>query len=660
MPLNTLLQQIGLTNAEINVYLALLELGSSTTGPIVEKSKASSSKIYEILEKLLQKGLVSFVIKNGMKHFEASDPQRLLDYLKEKETALKTQEQGLQQMLPELELKRTLSKYKSDATIYKGMKGLETAFQDIVKICQKGDTNYVFVVGYLDQRLNEFFKRQYSLRAQAGIKTKTIFSESGRAFYESRKNIPLFEGKVVGTTTSPATVNIYGTKVNLRMGDSKDVICVVIDNKNLADSFLEQFNLLWNQDITVTKGIGAVLQSLKEFVNEIAPGDTFDALGAAFGVKGSEEEFAQEFAKYHQYRLARGIRGRWLFQQGVHKIIEANKENYRLGEIKFLPYQAESPVSIHPYKDRTLLIIQKKDPTVISINNKEITGAFHRAFESLWNQDVRVYKGFEEVTAKFWLTLDTLKPTEEYQVLGASHGQGGAKLQDWFMTYHQDRIKRKIKARLLAAAKDYQAIIPQMTETGDPEMRYSALKSLPEEFSSPMQINLYPHNKVLMFLWGKELMCFEIESDILHQNFKNYFEVLWNQKIFTYYGYDGLQTVIKDTLNHKEVLFIGAGGYVLTRMPEFWKEHNKIRLQRKILWKGLAREEILQSSLPKEKLFEYKLMPKAYQTPNVVWIFGNKVVNILWSETPLAFAIENKEVADSYREYFNYLWKNIK
>ena len=103
MPLNTLLQQIGLTNAEINVYLALLELGSSTTGPIVEKSKASSSKIYEILEKLLQKGLVSFVIKNGMKHFEASDPQRLLDYLKEKETALKTQEQGLQQMLPELE-----------------------------------------------------------------------------------------------------------------------------------------------------------------------------------------------------------------------------------------------------------------------------------------------------------------------------------------------------------------------------------------------------------------------------------------------------------------------------------------------------------------------------------------------------------------------------
>ncbi|MBI2668687.1 hypothetical protein HYX14_02485 [Candidatus Woesearchaeota archaeon] len=49
--------------------------------------------------------------------------------------------------------------------------------------------------------------------------------------------------------------------------------------------------------------------------------------------------------------------------------------------------------------------------------------------------------------------------------------------------------------------------------------------------------------------------------------------------------------------------------------------------------------------------------PKAYQTPTVVWIFGNKVVNILWTKTPIAFSIENPEVAQSYREYFEYLWK---
>ena len=44
-----LLEEIGLTKSEIKVYLALLELGSATSGPIVDKSGASSSKIYEIL-----------------------------------------------------------------------------------------------------------------------------------------------------------------------------------------------------------------------------------------------------------------------------------------------------------------------------------------------------------------------------------------------------------------------------------------------------------------------------------------------------------------------------------------------------------------------------------------------------------------------------------
>ena len=67
----SLLEDIGLTRSEINVYLALLELGSSTTGKIIDKAKVSSSKIYEVLDKLIQKGLVSFIIKSGIKYFQA-------------------------------------------------------------------------------------------------------------------------------------------------------------------------------------------------------------------------------------------------------------------------------------------------------------------------------------------------------------------------------------------------------------------------------------------------------------------------------------------------------------------------------------------------------------------------------------------------------------
>ena len=79
-----ILEEIGLTKSEIKVYIALIELGPSSKGPIVKKAKITSSKIYEVLDKLTEKGLVSSVLKNNVKHFIASSPTRIKDYMKER------------------------------------------------------------------------------------------------------------------------------------------------------------------------------------------------------------------------------------------------------------------------------------------------------------------------------------------------------------------------------------------------------------------------------------------------------------------------------------------------------------------------------------------------------------------------------------------------
>jgi sugar-specific transcriptional regulator TrmB len=81
------LTQIGLTESEIKVYFALLELETSTIGPIVDKAKVQESKIYYLLERLKEKGLVSFVIKNNVKHFQAADPKNLVRIISDKEEA---------------------------------------------------------------------------------------------------------------------------------------------------------------------------------------------------------------------------------------------------------------------------------------------------------------------------------------------------------------------------------------------------------------------------------------------------------------------------------------------------------------------------------------------------------------------------------------------
>ena len=60
------LVNLGLTEGEAKVYTALLGTGSSTVGPIVKASGVASSNIYDILERLIEKGLVSFIIKSKL------------------------------------------------------------------------------------------------------------------------------------------------------------------------------------------------------------------------------------------------------------------------------------------------------------------------------------------------------------------------------------------------------------------------------------------------------------------------------------------------------------------------------------------------------------------------------------------------------------------
>ena len=76
--MENILEEIGLTQNETKVYLALNELGMSTISPIVQKAQITNSKIYITLDKLIKKGLVSHVLINNIKRYKTANPQRLL------------------------------------------------------------------------------------------------------------------------------------------------------------------------------------------------------------------------------------------------------------------------------------------------------------------------------------------------------------------------------------------------------------------------------------------------------------------------------------------------------------------------------------------------------------------------------------------------------
>lgn len=238
-----ILKKIGLTDSEIKVYLALLELGSSKKAPIVKKSKISSSKIYEVMDKLIDKGLASYVIKNKVKHFNAAPPSRIKSYIKKKQRTLKQQEKEFNKILPSLNLKQQLTQKGSDAEIYKGWKGMTTVYNDLLESLRKGDHYYVFGAskGMDTKKVKSFYARFNQKVMKEKLKAHIIFNENAWG------NIPNVgkTGKVrYLEQTTPAEILIYKDKTAIVLLEKQPLI-ILIRGKSIARSFRSYFNIMW-------------------------------------------------------------------------------------------------------------------------------------------------------------------------------------------------------------------------------------------------------------------------------------------------------------------------------------------------------------------------------------------------------------------------------
>lgn len=237
-----LLEELGLTKNEIKVYLALLELGSSPAGPLIKRVGMHRAAVYDIIDLLINKGLVSFVVKANRKYFEAQDPDRLLEYLESKKQDLISKEEKLKKFLPELQLKRKLSQEEQEGTIYKSKKGLKSIFEDILK---EEKPWFVFgATGQFKELFHAYFIHFHERRAESKIPLKIIFNEEVRK-QKREEELKLCQIKYLPNSyISPSTTYVYGDKVAI-INWSSDPIAFLIRSKEVAQSYKQFFTILW-------------------------------------------------------------------------------------------------------------------------------------------------------------------------------------------------------------------------------------------------------------------------------------------------------------------------------------------------------------------------------------------------------------------------------
>ena len=233
MDLKTL-QEAGLTNTEAKIYLALLDLGSALAGEITKKSGLNRTIVYYSLEKLIEKGLVSYVTEANRKVFQPVNPKRLMEILQEKE-------KNIQKIMPELRARFESIKIESEATIYRGKKGLKSVFEDILR------TNKDYLIFGAEGRFKEIFPA-YSghwdkRRVKQKIRVKVIYNEKIRNKREGK--LKLVNMRFVSKDLDfPSTTQIYGNKVSIMVW-SNPPFAFVIKSKEAVKSYTNFFEMLW-------------------------------------------------------------------------------------------------------------------------------------------------------------------------------------------------------------------------------------------------------------------------------------------------------------------------------------------------------------------------------------------------------------------------------
>ena len=241
------LEKLGLTKSEISVYLKLLELGQTKTGMLTSKAKVSRSKIYEILEKLIEKGLASYVIKENTKYFEAADPRNLKEYVNKKKKELIEQEKELNEIIPSLVEIQKQKKQKQSAAVFEGYKGIRTVFNDVLNTLKKGDEYYAYanLKESYTKEFSVFIQNYHKKREEKGIKVKLL--SDIRIKNKVKKDLSRYKHMQLKFTEEniPTSTLIFGSKMFIFTW--KNPTAFLINSKEIVEQYKKHFLDVWKR-----------------------------------------------------------------------------------------------------------------------------------------------------------------------------------------------------------------------------------------------------------------------------------------------------------------------------------------------------------------------------------------------------------------------------
>ena len=233
------LKEFGLTENEIIIYLELLALGTSSPADIAKKTGFSRPYIYDALERLLEKNIVSSLLIKNKKQYKATDPRRL------EELAINRLE-SIQKIIPHLLEIQSYNQDEIQVEVHKGKYVYKTLLYDIIATLKKNDEVLVFgiddeILMKIDKYTPIYLKQYFARIIKLNIKEKVIARRGNPYLKEAKTSVCRFLPKEIMGNTA---FEVYGSTVAIFLCCSPNHL-ILINNKEVANSYRNQFKILW-------------------------------------------------------------------------------------------------------------------------------------------------------------------------------------------------------------------------------------------------------------------------------------------------------------------------------------------------------------------------------------------------------------------------------
>lgn len=239
--LRAALKHIGLSEPEISVYIKLLYLKESTASNLGKELKTHRRGIYDITERLVKRGLISYSKKDGNTYYRAISPMKVKDILNERECEFRDSRLTLSKMIPEIEKLIHGNDSEVDVRILWGREGIKTMLMDeiregveVLSICPPLDKTEILLKNFLPG-----FTRQ---RIHNNVKLRMLTLEKAKGIMKKYK---LAETRILPKDyTTPAGITIYRDKLGITLW-AENPVTILIKNMEIAKSFADHFEIIW-------------------------------------------------------------------------------------------------------------------------------------------------------------------------------------------------------------------------------------------------------------------------------------------------------------------------------------------------------------------------------------------------------------------------------